>query len=135
MAGGANGIMGQRKEVERAGARARPALDRNRTRPLAIVSMGARPARKRPDAKARLVYASSSCCRSFPRFHEPNVSSMNALQFVVEGGHRLSGTIRPSGTKNAALPIIAAALLTDKPVVLRNVPRIRDVETLVELVK
>jgi UDP-N-acetylglucosamine 1-carboxyvinyltransferase len=60
---------------------------------------------------------------------------MNALQFVVQGGHRLSGTIQPSGNKNAALPIIAAALLTEHPVVLTNVPRIRDVETLVELVK
>jgi UDP-N-acetylglucosamine 1-carboxyvinyltransferase len=60
---------------------------------------------------------------------------MNALQFVVQGGHRLSGTIHPSGNKNAALPIIAAALLTEHPVVLENVPRIRDVETLVELVK
>jgi UDP-N-acetylglucosamine 1-carboxyvinyltransferase len=60
---------------------------------------------------------------------------MSALQFVVQGGHRLSGTIHPSGNKNAALPIIAAALLTEHPVVLENVPRIRDVETLVELVK
>lgn len=60
---------------------------------------------------------------------------MNALQFVVQGGHKLSGTIQPSGNKNAALPIIAAALLTEHPVVLQNVPRIRDVETLVELVK
>jgi UDP-N-acetylglucosamine 1-carboxyvinyltransferase len=60
---------------------------------------------------------------------------MNALQFVVQGGQRLSGTIHPSGTKNAALPIIAAALLSEHPVVLENVPRIRDVETLVELVK
>ncbi len=60
---------------------------------------------------------------------------MSALQFVVEGGQRLSGSIRPSGNKNAALPIIAAALLTDAPVVLDNVPRIRDVETLVELVR
>jgi UDP-N-acetylglucosamine 1-carboxyvinyltransferase len=60
---------------------------------------------------------------------------MNALQFVVQGGHRLSGTIHPSGNKNAALPIIAAALMTEHPVVLQNVPRIRDVETLVELVK
>ena len=60
---------------------------------------------------------------------------MNALQFVVQGGHRLSGTIQPSGNKNAALPIIAAALLTEHPVILQNVPRIRDVETLVELVK
>jgi UDP-N-acetylglucosamine 1-carboxyvinyltransferase len=60
---------------------------------------------------------------------------MSALQFDVEGGHRLSGSIRPSGNKNAALPIIAAALLTDHPVELQNVPRIRDVETLVELVR
>ena len=60
---------------------------------------------------------------------------MSALQFVVEGGHRLSGSIRPSGNKNAALPIIAGALLTDQPVTLTNVPRIRDVEALVELIR
>jgi UDP-N-acetylglucosamine 1-carboxyvinyltransferase len=60
---------------------------------------------------------------------------MSAVQFVVEGGHTLSGTIRPSGNKNAALPIIAGALLTEHPVTLTNVPRIRDVETLVELVR
>ncbi len=58
----------------------------------------------------------------------------SALQFVVEGGHTLSGTIRPSGNKNAALPIICGALLTEHPVILENVPRIRDVETLVELI-
>jgi UDP-N-acetylglucosamine 1-carboxyvinyltransferase len=60
---------------------------------------------------------------------------MGALQFAVEGGRKLSGTIRPSGNKNAALPIIAASLLTEHPVALENVPRIRDVEVLVELVK
>ncbi|HJU88429.1 MAG TPA: UDP-N-acetylglucosamine 1-carboxyvinyltransferase [Gemmatimonadaceae bacterium] len=60
---------------------------------------------------------------------------MPALQFIVEGGNRLSGSIRPSGNKNAALPIIAAALLSDKPITLENVPHIRDVETLVELVR
>jgi UDP-N-acetylglucosamine 1-carboxyvinyltransferase len=60
---------------------------------------------------------------------------MSAVQFIVEGGNRLSGTIRPSGNKNAALPIVAAALLTDQPVTLENVPRIRDLETLVELVR
>jgi len=57
------------------------------------------------------------------------------LQYIVEGGHRLTGTIEPSGNKNAALPIIAAALLTEHPVTLENVPRIRDTETLVELVR
>ncbi len=60
---------------------------------------------------------------------------MAALQFIVEGGHRLSGSIRPAGNKNAALPIVAASILTDQPVTLENVPRIRDVETLVELVQ
>ena len=60
---------------------------------------------------------------------------MAALQYVVEGGSTLSGTIRPSGNKNAALPIVAAALLCDEPVTLENVPRIRDVETLVELIR
>ncbi len=53
--------------------------------------------------------------------------------FVVEGGHRLSGAVRPAGNKNAALPILAATLLADGPCVLDNVPRIRDVETLLEL--
>jgi UDP-N-acetylglucosamine 1-carboxyvinyltransferase len=60
---------------------------------------------------------------------------MGALQYIVEGGRRLSGTIRPSGNKNAALPIVAASLLSDQPVILQNVPRIRDVEILVELVR
>ena len=57
------------------------------------------------------------------------------IQYIIEGGHRLSGTIEPSGNKNAALPIIAAALLTEHPVTLNNVPRIRDTETLVELIR
>ncbi|MGQ0538431.1 MAG: UDP-N-acetylglucosamine 1-carboxyvinyltransferase [Gemmatimonadaceae bacterium] len=60
---------------------------------------------------------------------------MTTVQYVVEGGRRLSGSIRPAGNKNAALPIIAASLLTDQPVTLHNVPRIRDTETLVELVR
>ncbi len=60
---------------------------------------------------------------------------MPQLQFHIEGGHRLTGAIRPSGNKNAALPIVAAALLTEHPVTLTNVPRIRDLETLVELVR
>ncbi len=60
---------------------------------------------------------------------------MAAIQYIVEGGHRLTGTIEPSGNKNAALPIIAAALLTEHPVTLENVPRIRDTETLVELIR
>ena len=60
---------------------------------------------------------------------------MPPIQYIVEGGRRLSGTIEPSGNKNSALPIIAAALLTEHPVTLQNVPRIRDTETLVELIR
>jgi UDP-N-acetylglucosamine 1-carboxyvinyltransferase len=53
--------------------------------------------------------------------------------FVIEGGHPLNGTVRAAGNKNAALPIVAACLLTDEPVTLSNVPAIRDVETMLEL--
>ena len=53
--------------------------------------------------------------------------------FFIEGGRPLTGTIRAAGNKNGALPILAATLLTDQPVLLTNVPRIRDVETMVEL--
>src|SRR5271154_4096973 len=69
--------------------------------------------------------------------HEPRKGGAVAppIQYIVEGGHRLTGTIEPSGNKNAALPIIAAALLTEHPVTLENVPRIRDTETLVELIR
>ncbi len=56
-------------------------------------------------------------------------------KFVVEGGHPLRGSIRPAGNKNAALPILAATLLTGEPVTLHNVPDIRDVRTLVELLQ
>jgi UDP-N-acetylglucosamine 1-carboxyvinyltransferase len=62
-------------------------------------------------------------------------SPVSPIQYKIEGGHGLSGTIEPSGNKNAALPIIAAALLTEHPVTLENVPRIRDTETLVELIR
>jgi UDP-N-acetylglucosamine 1-carboxyvinyltransferase len=53
--------------------------------------------------------------------------------FVIEGGNPLGGRVRAAGNKNAALPIIAACLLTDEPVTIRNVPAIRDVETMLEL--
>jgi UDP-N-acetylglucosamine 1-carboxyvinyltransferase len=54
--------------------------------------------------------------------------------FVVEGGHRLEGRIRPAGNKNAALPCLAATVLAKEPVTLENVPRIRDVLTFLEIV-
>jgi UDP-N-acetylglucosamine 1-carboxyvinyltransferase len=56
-------------------------------------------------------------------------------KFVIEGGYPLSGTIVPAGNKNAALPALAAALLTEEEVVLRNIPRIRDVEAMLDLMR
>ncbi|HEY4649656.1 MAG TPA: UDP-N-acetylglucosamine 1-carboxyvinyltransferase [Gemmatimonadales bacterium] len=54
-------------------------------------------------------------------------------KFLVHGGRPLKGTIRPAGNKNAALPILAATVLADGPVDLDNIPRIRDVETMLAL--
>jgi UDP-N-acetylglucosamine 1-carboxyvinyltransferase len=62
------------------------------------------------------------------------VTDRLAESFVIEGGRPLSGTVRAAGNKNGALPILAACLLTDEPVVLHNVPRIRDVETMMALI-
>src|SRR6266540_685573 len=56
-----------------------------------------------------------------------------AESFVIDGGRPLYGRIQAAGNKNGALPILAASLLTSEPVVLRNVPRIADVETMLEL--
>ncbi len=53
--------------------------------------------------------------------------------FVIQGGRPLSGTVRAAGNKNGALPILAATVLATEPVRLENVPRILDVETMVEL--
>jgi UDP-N-acetylglucosamine 1-carboxyvinyltransferase len=54
-------------------------------------------------------------------------------QFVIEGGHPISGVVTPGGNKNAALPVLAACLLTDEPVTLHNLPAIGDVATMGEL--
>ncbi|MHB8933781.1 MAG: UDP-N-acetylglucosamine 1-carboxyvinyltransferase, partial [Bellilinea sp.] len=51
-------------------------------------------------------------------------------KFIIEGGIPLKGEVTPAGNKNAALPLMAACLLTDEPVILRNVPDIVDVQTM-----
>jgi UDP-N-acetylglucosamine 1-carboxyvinyltransferase len=56
-------------------------------------------------------------------------------EYRIKGGLRLKGEVIPSGNKNAALPLIAATLLTNKPVILHNVPRIRDVLALLKLIE
>jgi UDP-N-acetylglucosamine 1-carboxyvinyltransferase len=54
-------------------------------------------------------------------------------KFIIEGGSRLKGEVTPSGNKNEALPTLAACLLTDEEVVLDNLPRIRDVEVMAQV--
>src|SRR5947208_3599301 len=56
-------------------------------------------------------------------------------KFVIDGGVPLSGTIVPAGNKNGALPCLAACVLTGEEVVVSNVPRIRDVEAMLELLE
>ena len=55
--------------------------------------------------------------------------------FIIDGGHKLSGSITVEGNKNAALPLLACTLLSDQPVSLGNVPRIRDVRTMMALLQ
>src|ERR1700690_1937543 len=62
-------------------------------------------------------------------------SELNVEQLVIEGGHRLSGAIRVNGNKNSALKLIAACLLTDEPVILRNVPDIADVRVMCDILR
>jgi UDP-N-acetylglucosamine 1-carboxyvinyltransferase len=56
-------------------------------------------------------------------------------KFIIEGGHRLQGDIRPQGAKNEALQILCATLLTSERIIIHNIPRIKDVMTLIELLE
>jgi UDP-N-acetylglucosamine 1-carboxyvinyltransferase len=56
-------------------------------------------------------------------------------RFVIEGGHPIGGSMTASGNKNEALPLLAASLLVSAPVRIENVPRIRDVETLIQIMR
>jgi len=64
---------------------------------------------------------------------ETLVAESTVESFVIEGGRPLSGRVRAAGNKNGALPVLAATLLATEPVRLRNVPRLRDVETMCQL--
>ena len=56
-------------------------------------------------------------------------------EYYIEGGFPVKGTVKASGNKNAALPCIAAAVLTDKPVTLKNLPEIEDVAVMFDIFK
>ena len=53
--------------------------------------------------------------------------------FIIEGGHRLTGSITPQGAKNEALEVICAAILTAEEVIIKNIPDILDVNNLIKL--
>src|SRR6478609_7752695 len=72
---------------------------------------------------------------SVPPVSSVAVAESLAESFVIEGGHPLGGRVRAAGNKNGALPILAATLLTDRPVTLSNVPRIDDVESMIGLLQ
>ena len=110
---------------------------------------GARTSASTPRRRARAGAAPRSSCSgsasprpvarhvhrptTIPRLGMATTLSTGMQAFVIEGGRPLGGTIRAAGNKNGALPILAACLLTTEPVHLTNVPRIRDVETMLEL--
>ena len=54
-------------------------------------------------------------------------------KFIINGGKKMFGTINISGSKNATLPILAASILSDKKIILSNVPMVKDVLTMVKL--
>ena len=56
-------------------------------------------------------------------------------KLIIKGKKKLSGSIRISGSKNATLPILAATILTDKALILKNVPFVQDVYTMINLLK
>lgn len=56
-------------------------------------------------------------------------------KFIIEGGHPLKGVVTPSGNKNAALPLLAACLLSDEPIILHNIPQILDVKSMRALIE
>jgi UDP-N-acetylglucosamine 1-carboxyvinyltransferase len=60
---------------------------------------------------------------------------MTMEKFIIEGGTPLNGEVTPAGNKNAALPLVAACLLTEEPIVLRNIPRIKDVSVMRHLIE
>ena len=56
-------------------------------------------------------------------------------KFSINGPCRVRGTIKLSGSKNASLPILAASILFDEPVEIKNLPKVKDIETMLDLLK
>ena len=56
-------------------------------------------------------------------------------EYVIEGGYPIQGTVTASGNKNAALPCLAATLLTKEPVILHNIPDIQDIKVMIDILQ
>ena len=56
-------------------------------------------------------------------------------KFIINGPSKIKGTIKLSGSKNASLPILAATILFDEPVEIKNLPNVKDVSTMLDLIK
>src|SRR5688572_18063546 len=82
------------------------------------------------------VSRSQAASREIPAAMSRSTLAPPAMEkFVIEGGVPLSGTVVPAGNKNGALPILAASILTEDEVVVGNVPHIRDVQTMLDLLE
>src|SRR6476661_10206967 len=95
----------------------------------------ARQCRRRDSDSTHSVRSSHASSREIVRAMAVTLAPAVMEKFVIEGGVPLSGTVTPAGNKNAALPILAACLLTTDEVVVDNVPRIADVEAMVALLE
>src|SRR6476620_3326866 len=93
----------------------------------------ARQCRRRDSDSTHSVRSSHASSREIVRAMAVTLAAAVMEKFVIEGGVPLSGTVTPAGNKNAALPILAACLLTTDEVVVDNVPQIEDVKTMVAL--
>src|SRR5882757_201806 len=75
-----------------------------------------------------------NACWTLPADVSPRRSKRRKMdKFVIKGGRPLSGAIATSGSKNSALPALAAALLSSEPVTLRRIPKVRDIRTMQRL--
>src|SRR3954452_14562741 len=87
-------------------------------------------------SESESIHSVTSCHASSLETSAMGLATLGAVEkFIIQGGVPLSGEIAPAGNKNAALPILAACLLTDEELVVGNVPRIRDVESMLGLLE
>src|SRR4030095_3306369 len=132
-AGAGWAVGGLRGRAPSADLHVRHQLRRHREPPRAPRLGGGRGHPLAPQSPAAVDRART--CRRPDRGPRPGAGIAAMAEFVIEGGRPLRGSLTPSGNKNAAFPLLAAALLTGAPVVLRNLPDIDDVRTMLQIVE